>query len=239
MPRRYLRRFFSTLLVALLLASYPTAGIKAATPAPVGDARTKTFVANPGVYVAIGASDSYGVGAADPATQSWPAVLAGFLPLTTKFVNLGVPGITLHRAVLTEGPIALDAHPGLVTIFLAVNDIVGGVALSSYRDDLNALLDALQRRTKARVLLANLPDLTLVSALSGRPGLGTMVAYWNGVIAAAARAHGDILVDLHAHWRELAAHPEYVGADGLHPTAEGYRRLAAIFWQTYRAALSR
>ncbi len=195
--------------------------------------------ANPGVYVAIGASDSYGVGAADPATQSWPAVLDGFLPSATRFVNLGVPGITLHRALLTELPIALDAHPGLVTIFLAVNDIVGGVSLTTYGADLNALLGALQRHTYARVLVANLPDLALVSSLASQPAIGATVTHWNTVIAAAVKAHGGILVDLHAHWRELAAHPAYVGTDGLHPTTAGYRRLAAIFWQTYRAVLSR
>src|SRR5947209_13639130 len=70
------------------------------------------------VYVAIGASDSYGVGTNDPATESWPAVLARYLPPGTHFVNLGVPGILLHRAVEVELPVALDAHPTLVTVWL-------------------------------------------------------------------------------------------------------------------------
>jgi lysophospholipase L1-like esterase len=40
-------------------------------------------------------------------------------------------------------------------------------------------------------------------------------------------------VDLYAHWREVAEHPEYVAADGFHPSAEGYARLAEIFAETY------
>ena len=188
------------------------------------------------MYVAIGASDSYGVGTDDPATESWPAVLAHYLPSGTHFVNLGVPGILLHRAVEVELPVALDAHPTLVTVWLAVNDLAAGVPLPRYRHDLGVLLSTLQRATHARVLIANVPDLTLLPAFRAYPGLGLVVASWNAVIAAEARAHGAILVDVYAHWRDLALHPEYVGPDGLHPTAEGYRRLAELFWRVYRAS---
>jgi len=48
-------------------------------------------------YVAIGASDAVGMGAGDPATESWPAVLDTLLPQGSKLVNLGVTGITLAR----------------------------------------------------------------------------------------------------------------------------------------------
>jgi lysophospholipase L1-like esterase len=188
------------------------------------------------VYVAIGASDSYGVGTDDPATESWPAVLARHLPPGTHFVNLGVPGILLHRAVEVELPVALDAHPTLVTVWLAVNDLAAGVPLPRYRHDLDTLLGALRRMTHARVLIADVPDLALLPAFAGHPGLAPVVAAWNAAIAAAARAHGAILVDVYARWRDLALHPEYVGPDGLQPTAEGYRRLAELFWRVYRAS---
>lgn len=185
------------------------------------------------MYVAIGASDSYGVGTDDPATQSWPADLARRLPAGTHFVNLGVPGILLSRALGVELPVALDAHPDLVTIWLAVNDLAAGVSLSRYKHDLDTLLGTLQRHSHARVLIANVPDLMLVPSFAGQVGLAAQVNAWNAVIAAAARAHGATLVDLYGRWRELAKHPEYVGPDGLHPTAEGYRRLAELFWQAY------
>jgi lysophospholipase L1-like esterase len=188
------------------------------------------------VYVAIGASDSYGVGTDDPATQSWPAVLARYLPRSTHFVNLGVPGILLHRAVEVELPVALDAHPTLVTVWLAVNDLAAGVPLPAYRHDLGVLLGTLRHATRARVLIANVPDLTLLPAFRAYRGLGPVVVAWNAAIAAEAHAHGAILVDVYAHWRDLTLHPEYVGPDGLHPTAEGYRRLAELFWHSYRAS---
>lgn len=212
-------------LLAVLAAVPMRANAQRFTAAPSG---------RPFVYVAIGASDSYGVGVSDPQTQSWPAVLAGLLPAGTHFVNLGVPGILLSRAVQVELPVALDARPRLVTVFLGVNDLAAGVALSRYRHDLDVLLTALRRHTSARVLVGNLPDLALVPALAGRPGLAATMAAWNAAIAAAARAQGATLVDLYARWRDLAQHPEYIGPDGLHPSVEGYRQLAMLFWQAYR-----
>jgi len=191
---------------------------------------------HPFVYVAIGASDSYGIGADDPSTQSWPADLAASLPPGTHFVNLGVPGILLSRAVQVDLPVALDAHPDLITLWLAVNDLDAGVPLDTYRRQLDGLLGVLQRNTHARILVANVPDLGLITRFSGQPGVAETVAAWNAAIAAAARAHGATLVDLFGQWRELAAHPEYVGADGFHPSTEGYQQIARLFWQAYQSA---
>jgi len=87
--------------------------------------------------------------------------------------------------------------------------------------------------TDATVLVGNLPDLAAVPAFRGQgPALAATVSAWNGAIAAVARRDGATLVDLYAGWRELAAHPEYVGPDGLHPSAAGYRRLAQLFYQS-------
>ena len=193
-------------------------------------------------YVAIGASDAVGVGADDPASESWPAVLDSMLPRGSKLVNLGVPGATLVRALDVELPVALDAlsgHPrghardrDVVTVWLAVDDQRAGVSLPSYAASLHTLLHALRARTGATVLVGNLPDLAAIPSFRAQgPALAATVAAWNSAIAAVARRDGATLVDLCAGWRELAAHPEYVGADGLHPTAAGYRRLAQIFYQ--------
>jgi len=196
-------------------------------------------------YVAIGASDAVGVGADDPATESWPAVLDTLLPRGSKLVNLGVPGITLARALDVEAPVALDAVPpraatrnvaggrDVVTVWLAANDLRAGVTLASYAANLDTMLRALHARTDATVLVGNLPDLAAVPAFQRQgPALAATVRAWNGAIAAIARRNGATLVDLYAGWRELTAHPEYVGVDGLHPSAAGYRRLAHLFYQS-------
>ncbi len=83
-------------------------------------------------YVAIGASDTFGIGADDPQTENWPTDLAAKLGNGVQLINLGVPGITAHQAIKIELPVALDAHPDLVTIWLAVNDIIDNVPVASY-----------------------------------------------------------------------------------------------------------
>jgi lysophospholipase L1-like esterase len=183
------------------------------------------------VYVAIGASDTFGYGVPDPATQGWVPRFAAALPGGAQVVNLGVVGITLHHALEVDLPVALDAHPDLVTVWLAVNDLVAGVPLPSYRTNLYRLLARLRQATHARVLVGNVPDLTLVPAVASRLGAdpAATIGAWNAAIAEAARDTGATLVDLHAGWRELAAHPEYVGPDGLHPSAAGYARIAQLF----------
>jgi lysophospholipase L1-like esterase len=186
--------------------------------------------ARTGTYVAIGASDTFGYGVPDPATEGWVPRFAATLPTGTRVVNLGVVGLTLHHALLVDLPVALDAHPNLVTVWLAVNDLLDGVPLAAYRADLHTLLARL-RAAHAQVLVGNLPDLALVPAAAARLGVApaATIAAWNAAIAGEAQATGATLVDLYSGWQQLAAHPEYVGPDGLHPSVAGYNRLAQIF----------
>ena len=50
-------------------------------------------------YVAIGASDTFGIGADDPQTENWPANLAAALGSGVRLFNLGIPGISPHQAL--------------------------------------------------------------------------------------------------------------------------------------------
>src|SRR5205814_1327103 len=114
-------------------------------------------------YVAIGASDTFGIGTSDPYMENWPTDLANKLSQKVHLINLGIPGITLHDALNLELPVALDSHPKLVTIWLGVNDIANTVAVTSYAHDLNLMLTRLESQApSAYILIANIPDLTLL-----------------------------------------------------------------------------
>src|SRR3954452_2578628 len=65
---------------------------------PAADAAPK-----PITYVAIGASDTVGVGAGAPETESWPAVLWRKLPAGSRLVNLGISGSLLKQALDQRG----------------------------------------------------------------------------------------------------------------------------------------
>jgi len=199
-----------------------------------GNGRTEA-AARPLTYVAIGASDSAGVGANVPDQESWPAVLQRRLPPGSQLVNLGISGSLLHQALDQQLPIALDSDPDLVTVWLAVNDFVARVPLDQYAPDLDRLLGALRDGTRATVLVGNIPDLgTLPSA--SRFDLRDL-DQWNAAIDETTRRHGATLVDLRATWREVAQHPEYISSDGFHPSTIGYRRLADLFYASAAQSL--
>ena len=223
------------------------AGCGATTSGANGPAASPTVTrAASVVYVALGASDAVGVGAADPNTQGYVPVLISRLPKDADALNLGVSGYKVHDALQNKLAAALNAHPTLVTIWLAGNDFRGCTPLNTYIADLNALLDQLKSGTKAQVFVANLPDMSLLPAM--RPGSQLLGAChqsqtsqqmraetqtWNEAIAQAVSSHGDDLIDLYR--AELASHPEYISGDGFHPTAAGYLRIADLFWADIRA----
>lgn len=186
--------------------------------------------ARPLTYVAIGASDAVGVGAANPETEGWVPRFGAKLGANTRVVNLGVSGSTLGQALQEQLGPALDAQPDVVTVWLCVNDLNAGVPLVSYAADLDLLLSQLET-TNARVLIGNVPDLAQLAAYRGTDPapLQAEVARWNAAIADAAARHGDTLVDLYSHWQEAVQHPEYLSADGFHPSSDGYKALADVF----------
>ncbi len=218
--------------LALLLAacgparSQAPASNGASSSTQNGQSTQRTFT-----YVAIGASDAFGVGTYDPAHDNWPTVLASLLGPDSHLVNLGIPGETVAQARRTELPVALDAKPALVTVWLGVNDIVQSVPVATYEQQLAALLLTLHQQTNARVFVANIPDLSLLPSFTGRnqAALHATIVQWNAAIAHAVDTSGATLVDLYASWRELASHPEYIASDGFHPSTVGARRLAEVF----------
>src|SRR5262249_51598434 len=127
-------------------------------------------------------------------------------------------------------PVALDAMPDLVTVWLAVNDFNARVPLEEYAADLDELLAGLSSRGHTQVAVANIPDLALVPVYAAVPPdvLRAEIGHWNAAIADAAARHGAILVDLYPLTPELLDRRDLVGPDGFHPSDAGHRRLAEV-----------
>lgn len=198
------------------------------------------------IYVALGASDAVGIGATDPNTTAYVPRLIAHLPPRAYSLNLGVSGYTVKQALANELPQALSAHPTLVTVWLIGNDFRQCTPLADYQRDLDSLLGQLESQTKAQVFVANAPDMSALPAIrNGSPNLGAclrgaqpaqiraLAQQWNTAIGAVVAQHHQVLVDLFNS--PLSTHPEYISADGFHPSDAGYAALADIFWQQITA----
>jgi lysophospholipase L1-like esterase len=190
--------------------------------------RSPAAAAKP-VYVALGASDTVGIGADQPESDAWVPLVDAALPQQPDLLNLGINGATVGDVLQQELPVALDARPSWITLWPGVNDIRHGVDLPTFTQQLNQVLTRLQA-TNAHVVVLTIPDLRLIPAFSGQnpDQLDATVHQWNAVITQAAQSHGAILVDLYDDAPELAAHPEYISGDGFHPSSAGYRRIADL-----------
>ena len=239
--------------VALVVAALTLAAC-ASTPATV--TRRSSSGAAPVVYAAVGASETYGVGTVDRYRQAWPQLFYNdVLPPSAVFYNFGIPGATTAQALHDEVPTALSVHPTVVTVWLNVNDLINGVAAQDYEAQLRQLLRALRRGGQTRVLVANTPDLAQLPAyracLPGAPtggpaclipagfmptpqAVAAAVAAYNSAISDAVKQEGATLVDLHLNDSQIAQHPEWISADGFHPSEQGYAVIAKQFEDAYR-----
>lgn len=179
-------------------------------------------------YLALG--DSYTIGEAVPAEARWPAVLAR--RLRDGGVPLGDPQIVAVTGWSTEelaaGMDAATLAPpyDLVSLLIGVNDQYRKRPADGYREPFRQLLQraiALAGDRPARVVAVSIPDWGVT-----RFGLGD--ARGAAQIAAELDSYNAIARDetahAGAHWVDITPvsrrHPDFVAADGLHPSAEQY-----------------
>jgi lysophospholipase L1-like esterase len=235
------RLIFVSVLVLVSCGAAPSAIATATprpTPTPTLFVTTSAPTASPTPtsaafrYVAVGASDTVGVGASDPRTGSWPARLAARLPAGTDYLNLGVSGSVASQAALQQVPAAIGARPQLVTIWLAVNDLNAGLPAADYATALRSVVAPLVSGTSARIFVGDVPDLRSVPAYAGTDQatlLARITAYNAAIVALATTFPGRVtVVDLFTGSGPLVS-TITVSADGFHPSDAGYALIADRF----------
>ena len=211
-----------------------------ASPSPAPASPIATATSSAGVrYVAIGASDSVGVGASDPAKGSWPAIIASRLPAgSPPYTNLGVSGSLTLQAVAQQLPGAIAQQPTVVSVWLAVNDLNATIEPSSFADSLGQIVDGLVQKTGATIFVGDVPDLRAVPVYASvdKTRLFAGIQAYNDAIAkiAARNANRVKVVDLFTGSAALVS-TATVSADGFHPSDEGYQLIADRFASTMRA----
>jgi lysophospholipase L1-like esterase len=213
------------------------------TPTPTSPATTAPATATPSVgvrYVAIGASDTVGVGASDPTKGSWPSLVASRLPAgSPPYTNLGVSGSLALQAVTQQLPGAIAQKPDIVSVWLAVNDLNATIEAASFADALGQIVDGLVAKTGATIFVGNVPDLRAVPVYAGQDKarlLAGIQAYNDAIAAIAARNPTRVkVVDLFTGSAALVS-TGTVSPDGFHPSDEGYELIADRFAGAMRAS---
>jgi len=213
-------------------------GLPTATASPSSAPATAT--ASSGIkYVAIGASDTVGVGASDPAKGSWPALVAARLPAgSPPYTNLGVAGSLTLQAVSQQLPGAIAQRPNVITVWLAVNDLNATIEPASFGESLRQIVDGLVQKTGATIFVGNVPDLRAVPVYAGADKarlLAGIQAYNDAIATIAARNPDRVkVVDLFTGSAALVSSGT-VSQDGFHPSDEGYQLIADRFASAMRA----
>jgi acyl-CoA thioesterase I len=202
---------FRVLLVVVLVSSF-------ATPAfPVDH-----------VIVALGDSLTAGLGVG--ADEAYPALLEARLRregFTYRVVNAGVSGDT-SAGGLRRIDWALRLSPAVVIVALGANDGLRGQSPDALRDNLTRIVER-ARAAGARVLLAG---------MRVPPNYGDdYTRAFAAVYPAVARATGAPLAPFLLEG--VAGDPRLNQADGIHPTAEGQRRIAERLWPYLKPLLEK
>jgi acyl-CoA thioesterase-1 len=164
------------------------------------------------VLVCLGDSLTAGHGVA--AEHSFPSLLQAELDrrgLNYRVVNAGVSGDTTSGGLERLGQV-IELNPKIVLIELGANDGLRGLPVPATKANLEEMITAL-KRAGAKVALAGM-------TLPRNYGPDYIREFENMYKDIAAK-HDVRLVPF--RMEPLIARPGLMQADGLHPTAEGYR----------------
>lgn len=227
-----------TLICLLFLAGCGGASVAATTSS--SNAAQVASAASPSTdppltYVAIGASDAFGVGASDPIHRNWPALLAAKIAslngTTVHLVDLGIPGATVAQAMEDELPVLQDTSPNIITVLLGTNDVLANTPLTKVDDTFGSLVLTLRLDyPNALLLIGNMPDLARVPYFATRDttALRNKLDLLNTTIATLCAQTGATLVDIFDATAQGISAGD-IASDGLHPTDAGAAAIATTF----------
>ena len=171
------------------------------------------------VVVALGDSLTAGLGVG--ADEAYPALLQARIRregFAYRVVNAGVSGDT-SAGGLRRIDWALRLSPAVVIVALGANDGLRGQPPEALRDNLTRIIER-ARAAGARVLLAGMR----VPPNYGADYARAFAAVYPAVAKATGVPLAPFLLD------GVAGNPRLNQADGIHPTAEGQRRIADLLW---------
>lgn len=189
-------------------------------------------------YIPIG--DSYTIGNGVAVNDRWPNVMVRHLNeagIKIRLVeNPAVSGFTVADAIQYEIPRIKQLQPDFVTVFIGANDSFRGGEVGQYESELNELLDLVEGSLadKDKILLITIPDFTSTPAAEDYDAGSKLqdrqlIQNYNRVIQQIADERGLKVADLFPLSQTMTGAEDYI-YDGLHPSAQGYRKWEAVIY---------
>ena len=211
---------------------YETPSTMSGSPGPAGVIR----------YMALG--DSYTIGQSVATEDRWPNQLVKRLTQNGTKIELvsnpSVTGYTTKNLIERELPVFDKTKPDFVTILIGVNDYVQGLDAQTFNDNLNTILNHVQKRLAKpkQVVLVTIPDYgkTPTGSRYGAPAESEIgIRAFNKLITQAGTSRGLLVADIFTISQGVTADPSLTADDGLHPSAKQYSQWTAVIYKTIQA----
>lgn len=193
-------------------------------PAPAGAAPSTT---RPRV-VALGDSLTAGLGL--PPDQAWPALVQEKIDaagLDVEVINAGVSGDTTAGG-LRRLDWALDGDVRVLVLELGANDGLRGLPVAQMRENLSSMIETARSRGIAVVLCG----------MEAPPNFGPQYTReFREAFRELADEHDVTFLPFFLDG--VAGEASLNQADGIHPNAEGTRRVADLVWNVLQPVLTR
>lgn len=220
------KRLMAAALVMVLLialagcgAESPSEGVAPQTPVQTPSVR--------GTIVAMGDSLTAGLGVDE--SEAYPALLQKKLAAAGHYftvVNAGVSGETSSGALSRIDWVISSLKPDLVILETGANDGLRGIDADVLRKNLDRIVSIIKSN--------NIP--VILCGMKMLPNLGPVYTQaFSEIYPETARKHAIPLIPFFLEG--VAGDPQYNQPDGLHPTAEGYRRIVDHIYPTVLAAV--
>ncbi len=185
-------------------------------------------------YVALGASDAFGIGAS-PITRGYVyRIKDGFEDRGRKvnLLNLGIPTADIPAIKKTaKAALKRDKDIDLVTIWTGANDLIGGNDAGEFEEDLESMLARLRSESNAYIVIMNLPDLTQIKKFREDPDRDVTlerVTAFNQAITRQAQKYKVPIVDF---FKAAPGDMLVSKKDGFHPNNDGHQKIADLYLQ--------
>ena len=188
----------------------------------------------------IGDSLTFGVipNTAGKREVTYPDVLAELLGEKFEVVNLGKPGRSLTEAGVcylkqADYQQSLEAAADMYIIMLGTNDsnLWEKWDAEAFEHDLNMVVDAYKQVNPNTKVILIAPPTVLPDDKTGEIKMdkSLLEGFIRDTVRKVAEEKGDGFIDMFAETEE---HPDWIGADGIHFTQEGYTSFGQLVYET-------